>query len=193
MDNYPFTSVYRGRVISVTDRQRVQGGGVVLGGWGGMRVDTVTFNEFWLKSPDFGDLCFKMGSAEIPPMLRDHAVTVVVAGTEVCAVANHSTGVQRFYRPKGIYRVNKGGALFLLPALIILAVLEFSGYRALVQAAQGTVIVAWLVLVGVINLKVLRYNARLDKRLQALIDVARTEQTANAREVNAPSLPWKEA
>jgi hypothetical protein len=193
MDSSPFTSVYRGRVISVTDRQHVQGGGIVLGGWGGMRVDTVTFNEFWFKSPDFGDLCFKMGRAEIPPMLPDHAVTVVVAGTEVCAIANHSTGVQRFYRPKGIYRVNKGGVLFLLPALIILTVLEISGYGALVRAAQGTVIVAWIVLVGVINLKVLDYNARLDKRLQALIDVAQTEQTANAREVNPHPLPCKEA
>jgi len=193
MDNYPFSSVCRGRVISVTDRQHVKGGGVVLGGWGGMRVDTVTFNEFWLKSPDFGDLCFKMGSAEIPPMLPGHAVTVVAAGAEVCAIANHSTGVQRFYRPKGIYRVNKGGVLFLLPALIILAVLEIAGYGALVQAAQGVVIVAWVVLVGVLHLKVLGYNARLDKKLQALIDVDRTEYRANAREVNSTPLPWKEA
>jgi hypothetical protein len=172
VDHYPFTSVYRGRVISVTDRQHVQGGGVILGGWGGMRVNAVSFHEFWLKSPHFGDLCFKMGSAEIPPMLPDHAVTVVLAGTEVCAVANHSTGVQRLYRPKGVYRVNKGGALFLLPALIILAVLEFSGYSVLVQASQGIMIGAWLVLVGFINFKVLDYNARLDKKLQALIEVA---------------------
>jgi len=108
MDNHPFTSVYRGRVISVSDRQHVQGGGVVLGGWGGMRVNTVTFNEFWLNSPEFGDLCFKMGTSEPPPMLKDHAVTVVMAGEKVCAVTNHSTGVERFYRPKGVYRVNMG-------------------------------------------------------------------------------------
>ena len=87
MKRDPFTSVYRGRVISVTDRQHVQGGGIVMAGWGGMRVNTVTVNEFWLKSPEFGDLCFKMGASEPPPMLKDHAVTVVTAGEKVCAMA----------------------------------------------------------------------------------------------------------
>ena len=191
MNREPFTSVYRGRVISVTDRQHVQGGGIVMAGWGGMRVNTVTVNEFWLKSPEFGDLCFKMGASEPPPMLKDHAVTVVMAGEKVCAVANHSTGIQRFYRPKGVYRVNRGGPAFLFLALAILLILEISGHGTLVRSLQGTVIVAWIAFVGVSQIRVLSYNAKLDKRLQQLIDLDRRESFANAREVNSSSLPWK--
>src|SRR6516165_8552221 len=101
MNREPFTSVYRGRVISVTDRQHVQGGGVVMAGWGGMRVNTVTFNEFWLKSPEFGALSFTMGASGTHSWLQDYRPTLPMAGEKVCAVANHSTGIQRSYRPKG--------------------------------------------------------------------------------------------
>jgi len=48
-DNHPFTGVYRGRVVAIADRQHVHGGGAVLGGWGGMRVDTETRYEFWIR------------------------------------------------------------------------------------------------------------------------------------------------
>jgi hypothetical protein len=191
MHKDPFTSVYRGRVISVTDRQHVQGGGVVMAGWGGMRVNTVTLNEFWLKSPESGDLCFKMESSEPPPMLKDHAVTVVTAGEKVCAVTNHSTGVQRFYRPKGVYRVNRGSPVFLFLALAILLILEISGYGTLVRPLQIAVIIAWIALVAISQIRVLSYNTKLDERLQQLIDLDRTEFFANAREIKSPSLPWK--
>jgi hypothetical protein len=131
MDNHPFTGVYRGRVISIAERQRVHGGGLILGGWGGMHVDTVTHNDFWIRNPEFGDLCFKMGVHEPPPMLLDHAVTVVMAGELACAVANHSTGFQRLYRPKGVYKVNKGGWRFLVFTLLALGILGATGHDAL--------------------------------------------------------------
>jgi hypothetical protein len=186
-DNHPFTGVYRGRVVSPTERQRVHGGGLVMSGWGGMRVDTETHNDFWIRSPECGDLFFKMGVHEPPPMLLDHVVTVVMAGERVCAVANHSTGFQRLYRPRGVYRINKGGWQFLLLALILLGVLEAKGYGALVVSLQIPVILAWTVWVGISGIAISRYNAELDKKLTELIHGGQpTERFANAREVSSP-------
>jgi hypothetical protein len=183
MDNHPFTGVYRGRVISITERQRVHGGGLILDGWGGMRVDTVTHNDFWIRSRDFGDLCFKMGVQEPPPMLLEHAVTVVTAGELVCAVANHSTGFQRLYHPKGVYKVNKGGWRFLVLTLLALGILETAGHGALVESLQIPAMLAWIGWVGISGHEIWRYNVWLDRTLVWLIKGQETERFANAKEV----------
>jgi len=190
-DNHPFTGVYRGRVVTIADRQHVHGGGVVLGGCGGMRVDTETRYDFWIRSPEFGDLFFQMGAQEPPPMLLDHAVTVVMAGELVCAVANHSTGFQRLYRPKSVYRVNHGGLPVLFLVLIILGALEVGGYDAIANSLQIPLILAWVLWVGVAGLSVSRYNGRLDNILTELIyGGGPIERFANAKEVNrSPRLP----
>jgi len=190
MEKHPFTTVCRGRVVSITERPHVRGGGMVLGGWGGTRIETVMFTEFWVRSPEFGDCCFKMGTDELPPMLLDHAVTVVLAKSVVCAVVNHSTGVQRCYRPISVYKRNNGGWLFLLLALGILAVLELQGYRAALAGLRGIILVVWIALVGLEQLRVLGYNARLDRSLQTLIALdLPLRGRANVREMDPPRLP----
>ena len=134
--------------------------------------------------------CFKMGTDELPPMLLDHAVTVVLAKSVVCAVVNHSTGVQRCYRPRSVYKRNNGGWLFLVLVLGILAALESQGYRAAVAGLRGIMLVVWIGLVGLEQLRVLGYNARLDRSLQTLIALdSPLRGRANVREMDPPRLP----
>jgi hypothetical protein len=134
--------------------------------------------------------CFKMGTDELPPMLLDHAVTVVLAKSVVCAIVNHSTGVQRCYRPRGVYKRNNGGWLFLVLALGILAAMESQGHRAAVAGLRGIMLVVWIGFVGLEQLRVLGYNARLDRSLQTLIALdSPLRGRANVREVDPPRLP----
>src|SRR5690348_14277935 len=103
-----FTDVIRGRVVSTSGQSVpvVSGGGLTLGGVGKVRVrtDLHESHEFWLRDRDGHDHRFPMGAAPFPAMLLDHAVTVVVSGGSLCAVANHSTGEQTWYRPVPPYR-----------------------------------------------------------------------------------------
>jgi hypothetical protein len=114
----------------------------------------------------------------------------VLAKSVVCAVVNHSTGVQRCYRPRSVYKRNNGVWLFLLLALGILATLESQGYRAAVAGLRGIMLVVWIGLVGLEQLRVLDYNTQLDRSLQTLIALhSSLGGRANVREMDPPRLP----
>ena len=65
-----------------------------------------------------------------------------------------------------------------------------AGYRAPVAGLRGIILVVWIGLVGLEQLRVLGYNARLDRSLQTLIALdSPLDGRANVREMDPPRLP----
>jgi len=63
-------------------------------------------------------------------------------------------------------------------------------YKQTLAGLRGIILVVWIALVGLEQLRVLGYNARLDRSLQTLIALdSPLGGRANVREMDPPRLP----
>jgi hypothetical protein len=183
-----FTDVTRGRVVSIGGQAVpvVSGGGVILGGTGRVRIrtDVHESHEFWIRDREGFDHRFSMvGSTAFPPLLLNHAVTVVTAGGCICSVTNHNTGERAFYRPVPPYRAgaydpaqNDHGLAYTVLAIISGGALlvGFAGGVTLLLSALAAVALVWLVASRAlrgqdrVNEEINRHNLALDRELERL-------------------------
>jgi hypothetical protein len=122
-----------------------------------------------------------------PPLFPGHAVTVVLSGVSVCAIANHETQEQHFYRPiwpAGPYQSYAAGcgSLFLLVLFLFSLWVGQVFYRLGFEAGlTGTVALALVSAVGLVcriesNNRAKAHNEDLDYELTQLISNPIQEQ-----------------